>query len=346
MNQAIQLTPPGSAAIAVVRLKGPRLADFLRQHFSRPARPDRCVHGVLTDGDRVIDDPVVVLAADGATADVNLHGGPWVVRSFFQLAERFGFAVTDRLDLPLPEEAVDAATQIEREILACLPMASTEPALFELLRQKEAWERFSELPATEQRAGAAQMLEDRGLWWLLHPPRVAIVGPANVGKSTLANQLFGQERSITADLPGTTRDWVGEIANLDGLAVLLMDTPGVRSTRDPIEAMAIDRAVAEVSDADLAVVVLDGSQPMRSEDAELLERFPRAMLVVNKSDLPAGWDWRSRPNLATVATTGTGIDPLRSAIKKYFGVDQRPDGARSWTPRQHLICSKMVKDFT
>ena len=56
---------------------------------------------------------------------------------------------------------------------------------------------------------------------------VAIVGPPNVGKSTLANRLFGQARSITADQPGTTRDWVGGVADIVGLAVTLVDTPGV-----------------------------------------------------------------------------------------------------------------------
>ena len=76
---AIVLTPQGGAAIAVVRLTGPRIGGFLAAHFSRPVSPSRCVHGELTDAGRVIDDPVVVLSADGQSADVNLHGGPWIV---------------------------------------------------------------------------------------------------------------------------------------------------------------------------------------------------------------------------------------------------------------------------
>src|SRR6185503_2714425 len=97
-------------------------------------------------------------------------------------------------------------------------------------------------------------------WWMLHPPRVAIVGEANVGKSTLANQLFAQERSITADLPGTTRDWVGEVANVDGLPVTLVDTPGVRETADEVEREAIARSGEQVAAADLILLVLDATR--------------------------------------------------------------------------------------
>src|ERR1044072_6685472 len=92
-NRAILLTPAGAAAIAVVRIVGPRGGDFLRSHFSKSATPERCVHGVLTDGERTLDDPVVVVSREGMTVDLNLHGGPWVVRSVLELARREGFEI-------------------------------------------------------------------------------------------------------------------------------------------------------------------------------------------------------------------------------------------------------------
>jgi tRNA modification GTPase len=85
-NRAMLLTPPGGAAIAVVRLVGDRVEHFLRAHFSSPVPEGRCVHGSLSDGGRVVDDPVVVVSAGGRVADVSLHGGPWVVRSVLELA--------------------------------------------------------------------------------------------------------------------------------------------------------------------------------------------------------------------------------------------------------------------
>jgi tRNA modification GTPase len=335
-SRVLLLTPPGVAAIAVVRLAGPRAGDFLRAYFSKPVTPGRCVHGELSDErGQVIDDPVVVMSSsDGGWVDVNLHGGPWVVRSFLELAGRQGFEVRERMEMPLPQEAVEGTTEIEREVMTHLPMAKTELALRELLRQPEAWETFERLDdRAQRRAEAAAMLADRSLWWLLlRTPRVAIAGAPNVGKSTLANQLFAQERSITADVPGTTRDWVGEIANIDGLAVMLVDTPGIRRTGDPIEAAAIEGSAAELAGADLVVLVLDRSRAMEPEQAALVERFPQALRVVNKCDLPAAWD--DRQLLHLVAARGGGIDPLRRFIRAHFGIGQRPSGAKWWTARQ------------
>src|SRR4051794_27958786 len=94
-NRALLLTPPGGAAIAVVRLDGPGVAAFLAAHFSRPAAEGRCVHGYLADAGNVIDDPVIVLHPGGTTADVNLHGGPWVIRATLDLARRAGFDVVE-----------------------------------------------------------------------------------------------------------------------------------------------------------------------------------------------------------------------------------------------------------
>ena len=181
----------------------------------------------------------------------------------------------------------------------------------------------------------AAILADRALWWLLHPPRVAVVGVANVGKSTLANQLFAQERSITADLPGTTRDWVGEIADVNGLAVMLVDTPGLRATADPIERAAIDRGREQIAAADLVVLVLDPTRPLEPEQAALVDAYPSALPVVNKTDRPAEWEMQRPGVIRTVGTTGEGVDELRRAVAARFGCDAMdPDRPRWWTERQ------------
>ncbi len=91
--------------------------------------------------------------------------------------------------------SVDGESEIEREVAASLPIAKTELALRVLLAQPAAWLKVAE-------NDRKRMLTDRSLHWLLNPPKVAIVGTSNVGKSTLANQLFARERVITADLPG------------------------------------------------------------------------------------------------------------------------------------------------
>ena len=115
-------------------------------------------------------------------------------------------------------------------------------------------------------------------------------GAPNVGKSTLANQLFAQQRSITADLPGTTRDWVGEMANIDGLPVMLVDTPGVRETSDAIEREAIERSGA-VRWSGRTWSWWSWISRTRSDDQhELIDRNRDALLVANKSDLASSWN--------------------------------------------------------
>ena len=327
-GRAFLLTPPGGAAIAVVRLTGPGAEAFLEAHFSKRPAAGRCVHGELRDAGRVIDDPVVVLHSGGTVADVNLHGGPWVVRSMLELARRAGFEVVERVEPPLPDEAVDAETELGREVLRYLPMARTELAVRALLAQEEAWAR-----------GPRPRPDDDALYWLVHPPRVAVVGAPNVGKSTLANRLFAQERSIAADMPGTTRDWVGEIANVDGLAVMLVDTPGMRETDDPVEREAIERSRGQVERADLVVLVLDATRDLPAQ-REMLTSFPRAVRVVNKSDGRKAWDAPECAEwLHTVATTGRGIEGLREAIKRRFlgAVPFDVGRARWWTDRQREV---------
>lgn len=333
-NVAILLTPPGSAAIAVIRIVGPRVSGFLRERFAKPARVGRCVHGNLHDGERVIDDAVVVLV-DQNTADLNVHGGPWVIRSTLDLAARDGFVVQDSATLPLAHEAVDAESLLEQEVLSYLPLARTELGVRALLAQPEAWAAFR-TGARPSREGIERILADRTLDRLLHPARVAIVGTANVGKSTLANQLFARERSITADVPGTTRDWVGEIANVEGLPVMLLDTPGLRATQDPVEHAAIERSRDEVRRADLIVLVIDASRRLEEEPAALLSEYPNAIRVINRIDRPAGWDIASLHGLSTVATTGEGVDALRRLIVHSL-CGEEPitiDRPRCWTDRQ------------
>jgi tRNA modification GTPase len=348
-NTAFLLTPPGPAAIAVVRIHGPQVGEFLRKHFSRPVVPGRCIYGILADAQREIDDAIVVLS-DQITADLNIHGGTWVVQSVMDLAQREGFSIIDVQTAPLPSLAVDASNVLEEEVLTHLPMARTELGVRMLLAQNQAWDELilqSAKSPERVRVALRAAIIDRSLEYLLNPPKVAIVGPANVGKSTLANQLFAQERSITADIPGTTRDWVGEIANIDGLPVLLVDTPGLRATSDPIEAEAIDRSRAEVTAAALVILVLDATRPLKDEQWELLDHFPEAMRVINKCDRAFAAGMAELKAIRTIATERQGLSELRIAIGTHFCGEFPPvlDRPRCWTGRQKQIVERSIYDL-
>ena len=123
--------------------------------------------------------------------------------------------------------------------------------------------------------------------------RTAIVGKPNVGKSSLMNALLRTDRAIVTPIPGTTRDTLEEVVNVRGVPLVLTDTAGLRAnedTDDPIERIGMDRTRRALSEADLALLILDGSRMLDMEDVNLIEKMkaeapPVWLAVVNKSDL-------------------------------------------------------------
>ena len=148
--------------------------------------------------------------------------------------------------------------------------------------------------------------------------RAAIIGRPNVGKSSLLNQLLGRERVIVSPLPGTTRDTIEETANVRGLAVVFIDTAGLREAGDEIEAEGVRRSRAALAEAELILHVLDGSEPLGALDGQLLGEFagPRRLLVRNKSDLPPRLELPKGLAARDVCClSGAGIEELKDAIK-------------------------------
>ena len=143
---------------------------------------------------------------------------------------------------------------------------------------------------------------------------VAIVGRANVGKSTLMNLLMGQERSIVTDIPGTTRDIVSERITLGGIPLNILDTAGLRQTSDPIEREGVARAQHALESADLVLAVFDGSQPLEPADRELLAQLEgrAAVALLNKSDLAQVAELPGGVRLS--ARTGKGREQLEQAV--------------------------------
>jgi tRNA modification GTPase len=155
--------------------------------------------------------------------------------------------------------------------------------------------------------------------------RVAIVGRPNVGKSSLFNQLVGLDRAIVTEIPGTTRDSIGEQITVDGFPIVLVDTAGMRESDDRIEAIGIERTRSAIADADLVLVVLDGSEPLQAEDREVLAVVGGVnhLVLLNKCDVASFSKARLKdmdhvPTLAVSALTGVGIDRLRTAMLEPF----------------------------
>jgi tRNA modification GTPase len=165
-----------------------------------------------------------------------------------------------------------------------------------------------------------------------HGITVALVGPVNVGKSSLLNALVGKERALVAAQPGTTRDWLEVRDVWDGIEVTLIDTAGLRDTHDPIEQRGIALGEARVASADVVVIVNDGEHPW-DDGGRYRER---AVVVRSKADLGGAID-----GLATSATTGQGLDELKRRVLAVAGVADREGAEQAFvtTARQHALAT-------
>ncbi len=153
----------------------------------------------------------------------------------------------------------------------------------------------------------------------------AIIGRPNVGKSSLLNALLGADRAIVTAVPGTTRDVLEEVLNIRGIPVRLLDTAGLRETDDLVEHEGIKRSRAAIDQAELLLVMLDGSFPLGAEDHDLLALGPDKTLVVvvNKTDLPSRIHDSELAEFKSVirisAKTGAGLEDLRDTIRGVVG---------------------------
>ena len=154
--------------------------------------------------------------------------------------------------------------------------------------------------------------------------RVVVVGRPNVGKSSVFNRLLGSSRAIVTPVAGTTRDLVTETVDLDGLAVGLVDSAGLRPTGDPVEAEGVSLARRAFASAAAGLVVVHRSEPLGADDRAVLAETAGAprVVVVNKVDLPEAWPSASLPvgggglRVEVSARTGRGFDRLRGGLRQ------------------------------
>lgn len=322
-------------------------------------RSHRQLHGFVVNpatGERVDEVLLSTMRAPHSytredVVEISVHGGPVPVRETLALCLAQGARqaqpgeftlrafLNGRLDLSQAEAVLDViasrTTQALRVAEAQLAgslsneIRDLRQRLLTLFAGLQAAIDFPEDVEAVDMRPELQAIRER-LTWLLDEAergmiyrdglRTAIVGRPNVGKSSLLNALLRTERAIVTPVPGTTRDTLEEVLNLRGVPLLLVDTAGLAETEDPVEQIGIERTHRALAQADLAIVVYDGSLPPGEQDADvaaLAQGIP-AVVAVNKSDLGTVEGYSEllpgSPHIRVSALTGAGIDALEEAL--------------------------------
>ncbi len=167
--------------------------------------------------------------------------------------------------------------------------------------------------------------------------RVVIYGATNAGKSSLLNRLLGYDRAIVSHLPGTTRDTIEEVINLRGVPVRLLDTAGLRETKDELERAGIERTEKSLAAADLILHIADANaaKPIGFEQNEATQN---EIVILNKSDLPEHSDWKNYDALRVSCLADDGLEAMEEAILDRIGAQNlRPENAVAINAR-HRDC--------
>ena len=143
-----------------------------------------------------------------------------------------------------------------------------------------------------------------------------IVGKPNVGKSSLLNALLDEEKAIVTDVAGTTRDVVEGTIRLGSVVLNMIDTAGIHETDEKIEKIGVEKSLSLIDQADLVLVVVDGSKPLDEEDQKILEKTKdtNRLVIINKADLGTVVDVAGIP----ISAKKNDIEKLTEEIKEHF----------------------------
>ncbi|RKZ00901.1 MAG: tRNA uridine-5-carboxymethylaminomethyl(34) synthesis GTPase MnmE [Candidatus Hydrothermota bacterium] len=388
-------TPPGVAAIAIVRISGEDTLKVLEKVFVRKkgkGRPPshKVILGYIVDPEThsVIDEVLLTFMKSPRSytgedmAEISCHGGKLVpklvlravLKAGARLAEPGEFTkrafLNGKMDLirargvlEIIEAETEKAVLLARERL----LGHTSEKLAELrenylsfLKDLEARIDFEEdVPQISEDYIGKKLQELRenlenliktgeANRYYFEGARIAILGKPNVGKSTLFNDLLGQERAIVTEEAGTTRDIISESVIWNGIPLTLYDTAGVREAEGKVESIGIERALELSKRADLRLLLIDCSSPLTSEDMRLLETVEKPRIIVlNKIDLGEKikpGDIKGETVVEVSALKGTGVSELRQKIMEFL---ERPEvtGTIAFTRREGELLREALREL-
>lgn len=333
------LTPPGVGALATVAVHGPDAWELVRRVFRRPTRdalplpadPERgrfWLGWLSAETPGETGDQVIVVAKGsppGCKVEIHCHGGREVLRLILDTLGSQGVRPGPPGDehlagTPSPGAVLaraltlrTAAIALDQQTGAC---ARAIDALLAALEEGRAADAFRQMEELASRIPLGRHIDS--------PWRVALLGPPNVGKSSIMNALVGYRRSIVAPFPGTTRDVATALVALDGWPVELSDTAGLRAAQSSLEQQGVERAVLTAADCDLRLWILDAT----GVPVEPPPSLAPVQIVINKTDLKPTCNIGGVGDAVLVsARTGSGLETLAERISARLVPAPPPPGA-------------------
>jgi tRNA modification GTPase len=367
---AAVMTAKGVGAISDIRLTGPDAPRIIEQVFkplvNKPPtlQSSKILVGNVCEDGRVIDH--IVLGCEGAGSfSINCHGNPLIVSEIMRLLQENG-AKPVRPEEMLKQYFTDSvqlntiAAEAQLAQINAVTLEGTKIILNQagpgLVKVLTGWlENIDSISIAEVRRRAGLILENsQPARLIINGCRAVIAGPPNSGKSTLLNYLCGKQKSIVTDIPGTTRDWVAATCRIESLLLEFIDTAGLAeylAAETSVDKAAQDKTTELLGDADLVLLVLDGSIDTGRHTEQMLGKIAhsRILVLLNKSDLPAKLDESKLPRslgrpLSISAKFGTGIEQLITNIRDILGITSFDlKTPVCFTARQENLLKKLVE---
>jgi tRNA modification GTPase len=307
--------------------------------------------GSIVDGQKIIDQVVVGCERKNEFA-IHCHGNPLIVELIMELLVKRGaeaISAEQLLEISNFRSKISNRIAVEAKIAQLKAKTIEGYKLLEnqidggLTAKAKEW---IETSSIEQIKIEANVILDvsKVAQYIIRGCKVVIAGPANSGKSTLLNCLAGRDKSIVADIPGTTRDWVSTQCVAGSLAMEVFDTAGLDETltaESAIDKAAQERSIELIRQADVVIWMIDGSDEKVNFKSQI-SNLKNQIVVLNKCDL--GLKTQFAGAVAISAKNGTGIDELTKRIRIALGVDGFDlKQAVCFTDRQKSLLDKLHK---
>lgn len=290
--------------------------------------------------------------------EINSHGGPTTLRKILSLVLKSGARLAEpgeftkraflngRIDLSQAEGVMDLIrAKTDESLRVALEQTEgkvskkTHYLMDKLLKILAHIEAALDYPEDDiEDATSAQVVEEAKIisWEIIELVKASeagkiireglntvIIGKPNVGKSSLLNVLIDENKAIVTDIPGTTRDIIEEYINVEGIPVKIIDTAGIRETKDIVEKIGVEKTKEYIEKADLIIFMVDSSRELEDEDEEILKLIAdkKAIIVLNKQDLPNNTDMQylrervdGKKIISASMNNEVGIDEIKKEI--------------------------------